>query len=513
MAQLQSAHGKLCTHEMEVEPTTTRLLWMFEYTLGIGNVAFNIIVVKRFQNSCVTDLFYSISCEHEILAIPKDIANAKDVWRREMLAIDTAIKIESDSNPRLMYLLWAHPQTLELSRHYMGVVVLDCTYKTNKHNWPLLNMVILTGLNKVLPLAQCWLPGEAEPNYTWAFESLKTLLKEIGIPEPRLFATGRDLACTNASDMVFPDVPKILCRWHINRNVSARVQGDLGTVRLDQPGPNGETKKNTVQTNVFMAEYYETLESKTEADFDAHCVALYKSKIVKCWTDKYAHFGCHDTSTVEGTHAKIKRWLESSKGELLTVFLKLLPWWISFANAISYQSAKDATIIPHRLRYDQHSAVVRVISTYALIETNKLWKMAHNLINSGADKPLCAGGFRHMYGRPCIHELVDMYESNGDLKILPEHFDEHWWILSTMSVQSVVFWSLQTGATIEAGAVRIVNTRLGTAPIPHVANCRGSRETTDPIPTLYRFYHSKRFWKKVHMKASTVRTVHGAIPD
>ncbi|OWY92574.1 hypothetical protein PHMEG_00038374 [Phytophthora megakarya] len=68
------------------------------------------------------------------LAIPKDIANTEDVWRREMLATDTAIEvlfrqlsdhgfrykyeIESDSNPRLMYLR-AHPQTLELSCHYM----------------------------------------------------------------------------------------------------------------------------------------------------------------------------------------------------------------------------------------------------------------------------------------------------------------------------------------------------------------------------------------------------------
>ncbi|OWZ10600.1 hypothetical protein PHMEG_00016530 [Phytophthora megakarya] len=95
-----------------------------------------------------------------------------------------------------------------------------------------------------------------------------------------------------------------------------------------------------------MAEYYETLESKTGADFDAHCVALRDlNNILALYLegpDKYAHFGYHDTSTVEGTHAKMKRWLESSKGDLLTVFLKLLPWWIPTANAISYQSAKDA---------------------------------------------------------------------------------------------------------------------------------------------------------------------------
>ncbi|OWZ10599.1 hypothetical protein PHMEG_00016529 [Phytophthora megakarya] len=56
--------------------------------------------------------------------------------------------------------------------------------------------------------------------------------------------------------------------------------------------------------------------------------------------------------------------------------------------------------------------------------------MAHNLIISGAEKSLGTGGFRHTCGRPCFHEIVDIYQSNGDLKILPEQFEnKHWWII------------------------------------------------------------------------------------
>eukprot|EP00644_Phytophthora_capsici_P006364 jgi/Phyca11/130456/e_gw1.94.83.1 len=130
-----------------------------------------------------------------------------------------------------------------------------------------------------------------------------------------------------------------------------------------------------------MAKYYEALTSESEFEFEKHCTSLrelssvtadyldrtwwkYKTRIVKYWTDQYPHFGCHDTSTVEGTHAKIKRWIETSKGDLLTVFVKLLPWWIASAKAISLKSSQDATITPHRLRYDQYSAVIRSISTY-----------------------------------------------------------------------------------------------------------------------------------------------------
>lgn len=31
----------------------------------------------------------------------------------------------------------------------------------------------------------------------------------------------------------------------------------------------------------------------------------YKHMAVRCWTDKYTHFGYYDTSLVVGTHAKI----------------------------------------------------------------------------------------------------------------------------------------------------------------------------------------------------------------
>ncbi|ETO59224.1 hypothetical protein F444_22405 [Phytophthora nicotianae P1976] len=78
----------------------------------------------------------------------------------------------------------------------------------------------------------------------------------------------------NASDAVYLGVPKILCRWHVNRNVLSRVQDDLGTIRLSQPGSNGEMKQNSVETDVFMAKYYEALTSESESEFEEHCTSL-----------------------------------------------------------------------------------------------------------------------------------------------------------------------------------------------------------------------------------------------
>eukprot|EP00644_Phytophthora_capsici_P014029 jgi/Phyca11/98820/e_gw1.3.456.1 len=85
-----------------------------------------------------------------------------------------------------------------------------------------------------------------------------------------------------------------------------------------------------------MAKFYTTVDPETEADFNLNLRHLrennstladyldkhwwkYKTKIVKYWTNQYKHFGYHDTSAVEGTHAQCKRWQKNGCGDLFTV--------------------------------------------------------------------------------------------------------------------------------------------------------------------------------------------------
>ncbi|ETK83010.1 hypothetical protein L915_11696 [Phytophthora nicotianae] len=65
-----------------------------------------------------------------------------------------------------------------MARDFMAVLVIDCTYKTNRFNMPLLNAIILTGMNTILPFAQVWLPGEAEPD----FENCVPQLRQDVVP-------------------------------------------------------------------------------------------------------------------------------------------------------------------------------------------------------------------------------------------------------------------------------------------------------------------------------------------
>jgi hypothetical protein len=123
----------------------------------------------------------------------------------------------------------------------MDLLILDCTYKTNRFQMPLLNAIILTGMNTVLPFAQVWLPGESEPDFTRALSQLKTLMIKNDIPLPRVIGTDRDLACTNAPEAVFPLPDKLLCRWHIRRNVLVQAKKKIGTIQ------------NSLAVDFFMA--------------------------------------------------------------------------------------------------------------------------------------------------------------------------------------------------------------------------------------------------------------------
>ncbi|ETP34347.1 hypothetical protein F442_17281 [Phytophthora nicotianae P10297] len=145
-----------------------------------------------------------LSADRGSLVIVKDIANTKRAVRRRDLASHTAIEalfVELQKhnffhkwrfNPEtseLTHLIWAHPDTTELFKLHHDVLVADCTYKTDKHRIPLLNIIVVTGANTVLHVAQCWLSGEKEEDFVWAFNMLRLFMIENDIEPPNVILT------------------------------------------------------------------------------------------------------------------------------------------------------------------------------------------------------------------------------------------------------------------------------------------------------------------------------------
>ncbi|GMF48555.1 unnamed protein product [Phytophthora fragariaefolia] len=186
------------------------------------------------------------NADSDSLVVVKDIFNTKDTVRRRGLASRTAIE--------------ALFQELKENNFIYK-------FQTNKHRLPLQNIVVVTGANTVLPVAQCWLPGEKEGDYVWALNMLRLLMIENDIPSPQVVLTDRELACINVLGKVFPETPYMICRWHMNKNVESMARKHFGQIEVNNPAPGQPKIKNSWQTNSFMAIFFEAVDAETEEEF------------------------------------------------------------------------------------------------------------------------------------------------------------------------------------------------------------------------------------------------------
>lgn len=115
-----------------------------------------------------------------------------------------------------------------MMKDFPEVLLLDCTYKTNRFKMPLLVMVRRSSLGTTFYLGFAFLMEEKEDDYVWALEQVRSLYDGFSMREgPGVLVTDRDLALMNALDKIFPSsygIPHgILCAWHIQKNILAKA--------------------------------------------------------------------------------------------------------------------------------------------------------------------------------------------------------------------------------------------------------------------------------------------------
>ena len=119
-------------------------------------------------------------------------------------------------------LFYAHPSSIELLRAFPRVLLMDCTYKTNRYKMPLLEIVGVTSTNFTFSVACVYMEHEREDNYKWALQILRSLMDESFMPT--VIITDCELALMNAIESIFPVSSHLLCRWHIGKNILAKCK-------------------------------------------------------------------------------------------------------------------------------------------------------------------------------------------------------------------------------------------------------------------------------------------------
>ena len=201
--------------------------------------------ILRLWNSGIrpTKILTSLRADSQLLGIRRsDILNLIAKHRSEELRGRTPIEWlydtlreqsdsywfseKRDTEGRLQFLFVAPQSGIVLYRLYPYVLKLECTYKTNRFNMPLLNMCGTTSFRSAPNLGCCLMSSETEAAYAWAFHQLSELMAHFEIPAPECVVSDRELALMTALNRNprFGQIPHILCHWHINMNVLAKTK-------------------------------------------------------------------------------------------------------------------------------------------------------------------------------------------------------------------------------------------------------------------------------------------------
>jgi hypothetical protein len=261
----------------------------------------------------------------------KTISNLRLKIHKERLAgrqpIEAAIDLlqsaewafipHSNSDGKLQRLFFAHPGSMELAKIFHHVCIVDSTYKSNRFKLPLLQAVSQTSTGHTFTIGFCLLRDEDEVNYVWAMEQFGKIWAN---KPPAVFVTDQELALTNALDKLFPESKRILCYWHVLKNVKTHCRKYCSTEE-DWDG--------------FYHQFMALCHCKTEAEFlekwDALRDKLYvssrstldyleanvypiKERCMGPWANRIPHLGNSVTSRVESAHSAIKSYLTDSQG-------------------------------------------------------------------------------------------------------------------------------------------------------------------------------------------------------
>lgn len=187
----------------------------------------------------------NLSSKTPIQALLEALLDVNSQWT-------VAFKLHPSTN-QVRHLFFAHARSVSFVKDFLEVPLLDCTYKMNRFKMPLLVMVGISYLNTTFYLGFAFLAEEKEEDYKWALEQVREIYSDFTISRPEMVVIDRDTTLLNALDSIFPESSTILCSWHINKNVLAKVNTFF---------PQEEER------TAFMVGWGKLLNTETEAEYE-----------------------------------------------------------------------------------------------------------------------------------------------------------------------------------------------------------------------------------------------------
>ena len=268
-----------------------------------------------------------------LLVSKRDIYNVRQLLRQQALGPLTAIQAllqhldngqwqsdykRNEAN-QVTDLFFIRNDCLELLRDNYEVILMDCTYKTNRYKLPLLLIQRVTCFYSTFFIGYVFLSDKTEESYQWALEKFQAKCVAANIPDHKVAVTDNEQALKNTLKTVYPEAYNLLCIWHVNKNVLIRLkeefeyQDDLEACLTDWNkvlyAPTVDNYKQKWQD--FLNAYEQEHPDLINYLFDVWLAE--EEKIIRCYTNRIRHWELTVTSRVEGSHALLKRRLEPRK--------------------------------------------------------------------------------------------------------------------------------------------------------------------------------------------------------
>ncbi|KAG6980171.1 Misshapen-like kinase 1 [Fusarium oxysporum f. sp. albedinis] len=348
-------------------------------------------------------------------------------------------RMQVDSEGRVTAVLFAHPDSLAYLQAYSDLLLLDCTYKTNRYGMPLLDIIGVDACQRSFCVAFAFLSGEEEQDYLWALERLKSLYEICNTSFPSVIITDCALACINAVAICFPSAVLLLCLWHANKAVLAYCRPAFIQYRTDPK----IMEAGLLRWQEFYNQWHSIIQSADQITFDQRVQQLeqrylpayaneiaylhatwlnpHKEKLVKAWVDQHLHFGTVVTSRVEGIHSLLKSYLNTSTLDLFEAWGAITRAVTNQVHQLQSNQAQQQLRQPIELRIALYSAVQGWVSFEAL---RKVEEQRKRLLDKNFPLPRCTGVFMRTLGLPCAH-LLQTLQEQGKVLLL-DHFHKHW---------------------------------------------------------------------------------------
>ncbi|KAI9921878.1 hypothetical protein PsorP6_002004 [Peronosclerospora sorghi] len=281
--------------------------------------------------------------------------------------------------------------------------------------------------------------AESEQMYLLAVAKFRELV--LGNLRIEDILTDTDLSLKNALTTVYPDVPQMLCIWHVNKNVEKAV-ADYWKINTS----NENNEENKEKRKGFLDTWSSVISQTTEEGFDEsyelfkRCYADHpelidyiennkypvRHQFATAFTSKHRHLVHSATSRGENGHRAFKRYLLSSRHDLL----KLKDMWTNmlrvFLNGYITELSQRRDRIYHDLNAKRWDDLLDTdINKHVVPRGMKL--LVDQFIYAKDDlvyNKSCGGAFTQIYGIPCYHDIRNRMRLS--VKITKDDFHPHW---------------------------------------------------------------------------------------